>query len=50
MQSNGTQKKQQNENKNLKSEGTLRYFWDNIKWNNIQFTGVLEGEEREKVS
>lgn len=33
-----------------KSEGSLRNWWDNSKWNNICIIGVPEEEEREKVA
>ena len=45
MELNQTEK--QNKKIILKSEDILRNFWDNIKWNNICFIGVPEGEERE---
>ena len=30
------------------NEDNLRDLWDNIKWNNICFTGVPDREERER--
>ena len=32
-----------------KIEDTLRYLWDNIKYNNIPIIGVPEEEEKKKI-
>ena len=40
---------EQNKEKRMKrNEDSLRNLWDNIKYTNIHFIGVSEGEEREK--
>lgn len=41
---NGPAKKK----KNLKSENSLRYLWDNIKHTNICIRGVPEGTKRDQ--
>ena len=41
----------QNKEKRMKTnENSLRDLWDNVKSTNIYIIGVLEGEERERVS
>ena len=40
---------EQNEEKIMKRiEDSVRDFWDNIKWTNIQIIGVPEEEEKKK--
>ena len=39
---------EQNKEKRMKRNDSLRDLWDNIKCNSIHIIGVLEGEEREK--
>ena len=41
---------EQNKEKIMKIEDTLRDCWDNIKWTNIQILGVPEEEEQNKGS
>ena len=41
--------KEQNIEKRMKKEDSLRDLWDNIKCTNICIIGVPEGDERERT-